>query len=181
MADGMSLGQLMQLSAWGLGLGTLFFSFFGQRVPRDFFLTIGLVACIGGDLAFVGFLLENDSREDGKKGNATMISLFVGFALLALYGLASQLWKYKEHGFVDDDDEEEAEGTEVERQAAAAAATAAGNAARPGVEPPELEAAERTRKQPKKALRDAAGGAAAAPAPAEGAAAAPAAAGRSLT
>ena len=24
MADGMNLGQLMQLSAWGLGLGTLF-------------------------------------------------------------------------------------------------------------------------------------------------------------
>ena len=166
MADGMNLGQLMQLSAWGLGLGTLFFAFFGQRVPRDFFLTIGLVACIGGDLAFVAFLMENDFSRDEEgpdgsgrrgKGNATMVSLFVGFALLALYGLSSQLWKYKEHGFVDDDDEED--GADAEHEAAAASATAAGNAARPGVEPPEEEAARARRAaaaKPAAALRDAA-------------------------
>jgi hypothetical protein len=168
MADGMNLGQLMQLSAWGLGLGTLFFAFFGQRVPRDFFLTIGLVACIGGDLAFVAFLMENDFSRDEEapdgsgrrsKGNATMVSLFVGFALLALYGLSSQLWKYKEHGFVDDDDDDE-DGADAEHRAAAASATAAGNAARPGVEPPEEAAARAARSaaaaKPAAALRDAA-------------------------
>jgi hypothetical protein len=151
MSDGMSLGQLMQVSAWGLGLGTLFFSFFGHARPRDFFLTIGLVACVAGNLAFIAFLAENDdggglggAREAGKKGNDTMVTLFGGLALFALYGLSVQLWKYKRDGFLDDedDDDDDAEEAEKKRRAAAAAATEAGRAARPGVEPPDEAAAE---------------------------------------
>ena len=158
----MSLGQLMQVAAWGLGLGTLFFAFFGQARPRDFFLAIGLVACIFGDLAFVAFLSENDGgigapRADGKRGNDTMVTLFVGLALFALYGLGSQLWKYKEQGFLDEeDDEEDAQDVEERRAAAAAAAVAAGNAARPGVAPPEEAAAPEARRgKAAKRIRDA--------------------------
>ena len=161
MAEGgMSINQLMQVSAWGLGLGTLFFAFFGQNRPRDFFLTIGLVACIAGDLAFVAFLAENEGgegapRADGRRGNETMTTLFVGFALFALYGLASQLWKYKEDGFLDDDEDDDEE-VEKQRAAAAEAATAAGRAARPGVAPPEEEQEGLPRRAGKAAaLRDA--------------------------
>jgi len=164
MADGMSMGQLMQASTWGLGFGTLFFSFFGHNRPRDFFLAIGLVACIGGNLAMIAFLAENDDggglgapREGGRKGNDTMVTLFACLALFALYGLCVQLWKYKEGGFLDDEDEADdaadAEEEEQKRRAAAAAATEAGRAARPGVAPPEEEEAARDEAERRRAAK----------------------------
>ena len=122
-SDSISVGSLMQLAAWGLGIGTSFFAIFGARVERDFFLTMGLIACILGDLAFAAFLSENASP-DGK-GNATMITLFLVLALLALYGLGSQLFKYKEGGCIDDEDDDDDEAQPGASGAAGAVVDAA--------------------------------------------------------
>lgn len=51
--DSLNMGQMMSISAVGLGLGTAFFSLFGIRADKDIFLMIGLVACVLGDFAFV--------------------------------------------------------------------------------------------------------------------------------
>ena len=61
----LSVGTLMQLSAWGLGIGTFFFAFTGIRFDKDFYLTMGLVACTLGDLAFAAFLSENNDEDFG--------------------------------------------------------------------------------------------------------------------
>jgi hypothetical protein len=34
MEGGITVGAMMQIGAWGLGLGTLFFAFFGIRADR---------------------------------------------------------------------------------------------------------------------------------------------------
>jgi len=122
MSGDLSMGALMQISAWGLGLGTCFFSLFGIRVARDFFLAMGLVACVLGDLAFAAFLTENEG--DGRS-NATMVTLFCCFAALAFYALLCQLYKYKEEGCMDDEEDDEEEAPAPEPAAAPAPAPAA--------------------------------------------------------
>jgi hypothetical protein len=113
--------QMTQIGAWGLGLGTLFFSLFGIRAEKDFFLMIGLVACVTGDVLFAFFLW--DQAEDGaSNSNDTAATFYLMLALLATYGIYCQFNKYRDEGCgldEDDDEEEEAEA------AAAAAARAA--------------------------------------------------------
>jgi len=103
----LSVGTLMQLSAWGLGIGTFFFAFAGIRFGKDFYLTMGLVACILGDLAFAAFLSENN--DEGSRKNDTFVAAFVALAFLSIYALFAQLYKFKEEGFGFEEDEEEDE------------------------------------------------------------------------
>ena len=146
MADGMamSVGQLMQVSAWGLGLGTLFFSAFGYNAGKDFFLTMGCVACVLGDLAFCAFLAENvvEQADGTTKANETFIAAFLALALVAFYGLLCQLSKYKEEGFgIDDDDDDEPPAADA---AAAAAGAATGATTGAGATPALANAAATT-------------------------------------
>jgi hypothetical protein len=103
----LSIGTLMQISAWGLGAGTFFFAFTGIRFNKDFYLTMGLVACTLGDLAFAAFLNENN--DDATRKNDTFVAAFIALAFLSVYALFVQLWKFKEEGFGFEEDEEEEE------------------------------------------------------------------------
>ena len=111
----LSIGTLMQLSAWGLGIGTFFFAFAGIRFGKDFYLTMGLVACILGDLAFAAFLSENN--DEGSRKNDTFVAAFIALAFLSIYALFVQLWKFKEEGFGFEEDEEEDEPAPAETPA----------------------------------------------------------------
>jgi hypothetical protein len=103
----LSVGTLMQLSAWGLGIGTFFFAFTGIRFDKDFYLTMGLVACTLGDLAFAAFLSENN--DEATRKNDTFVAAFIALAFLSVYALFVQLWKFKEEGFGFEEEEEEEE------------------------------------------------------------------------
>jgi hypothetical protein len=115
----------MQVAAWGLGLGTAFFSFFGIRTSKDFFLMMGLVACTLGDVAFAIFLWDQEA--EGGKNNDTMATLYLGLAALSVYGIYCQFQMYREEGCGlddDDDDDEEEEGDAAAGQTNAAPAPA---------------------------------------------------------
>jgi len=126
----LSVGTLMQLSAWGLGAGTFFFAFTGIRFDKDFYLTMGLVACTLGDLAFAAFLSENN--DEATRKNDTFVAAFIALAFLSVYALFVQLWKFKEEGFGFEEEEEEEvkpEETETAPQPAAPAAAIENNTA----------------------------------------------------
>ena len=122
----------MQLSAWGLGAGTFFFAFTGIRFDKDFYLTMGLVACTLGDLAFAAFLSENN--DEATRKNDTFVAAFIALAFLSVYALFVQLWKFKEEGFGFEEEEEDTEEvkpeeTETAPQPAAPAAAIENNTA----------------------------------------------------
>lgn len=117
--------QMTQIGAWGLGLGTAFFSLFGIRAGKDIFLMIGLVACVVGDVMFAFFLWDQDA--DGMGGsNDTAATFFLMLALLSMYAIYCQFEQYREEGCGDDDEDEDEEEELAARQAAAATAAARG-------------------------------------------------------
>ena len=104
-----TVGSIMNVAAYGLGIGTLFFSFFGIRAERDFFLMMGLVACIVGDTIFAFYLFDQGDEEEGRN-NDTLGTLYVMFTLLAVYATYCQFEQFREPGCMaddEDDDEEE--------------------------------------------------------------------------
>ena len=79
-----------QFGAWGLGLGTAFFAFFGIKAERDFFLVIGLICCAVGNVTLAWFLAEQEGKH-----NETFIALYALLTLLSLYALYCQLDQYR--------------------------------------------------------------------------------------
>jgi hypothetical protein len=71
MDGSLTVGQLMNVAVWGLGLGTAFFSLFGIRAEKDVFLLTGLLACLLGNIALCLFLLDQDGAN-----NDTLVTLF---------------------------------------------------------------------------------------------------------
>jgi len=134
MEGAITVGAVMQIGAWGLALGTLFFGTLGIRAERDFFLVMGCMCCAFGDLVFAYYLWEQpaSASDDGSGeevvgsvwggGNDTMVTVYLVAAAYALYGLVRQLNEYRLNGFMDDEDEE---GEEEEEEGQAAARPAA--------------------------------------------------------
>lgn len=154
--EGLTTGQMTNAAAWGLGIGTAFFSFAALRDDRDFFLCVGLVSCVIGNLVF-GYYLFNQ-RAGG--ANETMVTLYVVLALTAIYAFVHQLKMYKEKGFADSDDEDEDDEEEEEEatpagKPAADAAQLAGGAARPALPSPEAVQAAAAKRQQRAAAEDA--------------------------
>jgi hypothetical protein len=129
MDGGLTIGQLTQIGAWGLGVGSVFFSTMGIRADKDYFLCLGLVACILADFGFAVFLADQgaagEDAYDGEggsgalgmfgivKSNETIVTIYVLLALLSVYGLACQLDMYREEGCGFDEDDEEEEETQA--------------------------------------------------------------------
>jgi hypothetical protein len=105
MSD-LTISTVMNLAAYGLGLGTVFFSFFGIRADRDFFLMMGLVACTVGDTLFAFYLWEQGDEEAGRN-NDTMATVFIMLGLLAVYAIYCQFESFRENGCSDEEDEED--------------------------------------------------------------------------
>jgi hypothetical protein len=132
MEGGITVGAVMQLGAWGLALGTLFFGTLGIRADRDFFLVMGCMCCAFGDAVFAYYLWEQQpgagSGDEGDGdgavgsvwggGNDTMVTVYLVGCAYAAYGLLCQLNEYRLHGLHDDDEEAEAEA-EAEAEGAA--------------------------------------------------------------
>ena len=103
----MNMGQIANLGAWGLGLGSLFFGFVGIRADKDFFLMLGLICCIFGDIGFTFFLMD----QEGETNNETMITIFVLLTLMCFYAGWVQWWKFRTEGCGDDEDVDGGEDT----------------------------------------------------------------------
>ena len=121
--EGWTVSQAMSLAAVLLTAGTVFFSALAIYAERDFFLMLGLVACVAGNCAFAFYLWEQ-----GVEGEFTdaLLANFGCMVLLSLYAMWVQFEQWREHG-VDAPDAEEGEEGE-----AAAAAVAAPAAKQPG-------------------------------------------------
>ena len=122
MADGWTVAQAMAGAAVLLSAGTLFFSSLGILAERDFFLLLGLVACVAGCAAFAFYLWEQ-----GVQGEYTdaLVANFVCLALLALYAIGCQFEGWRARGLDSGEEGEEEEGeagggAEVEGAAAQA-------------------------------------------------------------
>lgn len=103
-----TVGQIMNVAAYGLGLGTLFFSFFGIRAERDFFLMMGLVACVVGDTLFAFYLWDQGDENEGRN-NDTLATLYVLLTFLAIYAVYCQFESFRENGCMDEEEDEEDE------------------------------------------------------------------------
>jgi len=113
---GLTTAQFSNIAAWGLGVGTAFFSFFGLKDDRDFFLVMGLLCCLSGNLVFAFFLW--DQNPTGSGANETLVTLYLVLAAASLYALYAQFSMFREKGCGDDDREdsdaeEEAMGQEA--------------------------------------------------------------------
>lgn len=127
--DNLSVGQLSQIGAWGLMLGNAFFGFLGLRAEKDFFLMLGLVCCVMGNVGFVMFLMD----QEGEANNETFVTIYILLTIFALYAMYAQWSRWREEGCAEEDDEEEEEPAEDEaaaqqRMAAAARAQATNQA-----------------------------------------------------
>lgn len=118
--DGWTVSQAMSLAAVLLTAGTVFFSALAIYAERDFFLMLGLVACVAGNCAFAFYLWEQ-----GVEGESTdaLLANFGCMVLLSLYAMWVQFEQWREYG-VDAQDAEEGE-EDGEEAAAVVAAPAA--------------------------------------------------------
>jgi hypothetical protein len=101
---GLTTAQFSNIAAWGLGVGTAFFSFFGLKDDRDFFLVMGLLCCLSGNLVFAFFLW--DQNPTGSGANETLVTLYLVLAAASLYALYAQFSMFREKGCGDDDSED---------------------------------------------------------------------------
>lgn len=126
--DNLSVGQLSQIGAWGLMLGNAFFGFLGLRAEKDFFLMLGLVCCVMGNVGFVMFLMD----QEGEANNETFVTIYILLTIFALYAMYAQWSRWREEGCAEEDDEEEEpaedEAAAQQRMAAAARAQATNQA-----------------------------------------------------
>ena len=114
----------MTLAAVLLSLGTFFFSALGIFAERDFFLMLGLVACVAGCGAFAFYLWEQ-----GVTGEATdaLVANFMCLLLLSLYAISCQFEGWREHGLASGEEEDGVVEEEEEEEAAPAVREKADN------------------------------------------------------
>ena len=98
--------QVMNVAAVGIALGTFMFTWAGIYLERDWFLMMGLVACILGNLAFMAYLV--DQGVPGERNDST-IALFACFTVAAFYGVYAQCCEWYEEGYVEEEGEAESE------------------------------------------------------------------------
>jgi hypothetical protein len=108
--EGWTVAQAMSIAAVLLTAGTLFFSALALFAERDFFLMLGLVACVAGNVAFAFYLWEQ-----GVEGEFTdaLVANFGCMVLLSLYAICAQFEQWREHGLdaaLEEGDAEEEEG-----------------------------------------------------------------------
>lgn len=101
MDGGLSIGTLMNYSALGLVLGTLFFASMGIAADRDFFLVLGLCTTALGDAGFAFWLWDQAPARNDEHA-----TLYVCLAALSVYALCVQFEKYREGGCEDADVDE---------------------------------------------------------------------------
>jgi hypothetical protein len=128
MSDPLNLttGQLANLGAYGLVLGTAFFVWLGLREERDFFLMMGLMCTLLGNLVFAGYLWDQDPAESGAGAsggsilggaNETMVTLYLCLAVASVFGLKRQFDEYREKGWnIDSDDEDDSDGEDEKKK-----------------------------------------------------------------
>eukprot|EP01138_Halocafeteria_seosinensis_P009033 gb/GECG01009232.1/.p1 GENE.gb/GECG01009232.1/~~gb/GECG01009232.1/.p1 ORF type:complete len:169 (+),score=24.78 gb/GECG01009232.1/:1-507(+) len=103
--EGWTRGELVNKLALGLIAGTVILVWLAITQKRDFFLLVGTLGCVFGNLMFVAVL-----RQDAL--NQYWIVLFILLALVSLYGLIAQFSKFRRDGFVTDSEEEEGDEDE---------------------------------------------------------------------
>jgi hypothetical protein len=84
-------GEVMNVAALGLVVGTLFFTTFGINTERDFFLLLGLCTTTVGNLCFAAFLWG----EAPEKNNEHAV-FYCCLAALSAFGVYAQFQKYRE-------------------------------------------------------------------------------------
>ena len=94
--------QLMNVASLGIGFGSFVFTWAGIYLDRDWFLMMGLVACILGNIAFIMYL--TDQGVPGER-NDTFIAIFSCFAAMSMYGVYSQCCEWYEEGEVEEESE----------------------------------------------------------------------------
>ena len=84
-------GEVMNVAAFGLVVGTLFFTTFGINTERDFFLLLGLCTTTIGNICFAAFLWG----EAPVKNNEHAV-FYCCLAALSAFGVYAQFQKYRE-------------------------------------------------------------------------------------
>jgi hypothetical protein len=124
--EGLTVAGAMSMAAVLLTAGTLFFSSLALYAERDFWLMLGLVACVAGNVSFAFYLWEQ-----GVEGEYTdaLVANFGCMVLLSLYAMWVQFEQWREFGLGEPEDEE-VDGEE-EGRVGGGAQGYAGGAARP--------------------------------------------------
>lgn len=98
--DSVTVSGAMNASAMGIGIGTFLFAWLGIWLQRDWFLMMGLLACILGNVAFTTYLWEQGVP--GER-NDTVVALFCCLTMLTLYAVYCQCVEWYEEGPVVDE------------------------------------------------------------------------------
>lgn len=131
MAISLTTGTASSAAAWGLGIGTAFYTYASLWDERDFFLVMGNIACLSGNVAFAIFLWNQDETGEGG-ANETLVTLYLVLAAASCYALLYQLNLYRLRGLFDEDGADE--GGEAEDDGGARPAQAAPKRAPPVVD-----------------------------------------------
>ena len=101
--EGWTIAQAMSVAAVLLTGGTVLFSALAIYAERDFFLMLGLVACVAGNAAFAFYLWEQ-----GVEGEFTdaLVANFGCMVLLSLFAIGVQFEGYRELGMGEEEDKE---------------------------------------------------------------------------
>lgn len=145
--DGLTNGQVTTIAAWGLVIGTAFFSFCALRDDRDFFLMMGLLCCTIGNIIFAFYLYEQNPTGGGG-ANETMVALYGMLAALSVYALGHQWNMYRLYGFNEDSDDEDSDSDD--ETGPAPAGKPAGPTRTPGALPAPAAAAGKAKKDKEK-------------------------------
>jgi hypothetical protein len=100
--DSVTVSGAMNASAMGIGIGTFLFAWLGIWLQRDWFLMMGLLACILGNVAFTTYLWEQGVP--GER-NDTVVALFCCLTMLTLYAVYCQCVEWFEEGPMVDENE----------------------------------------------------------------------------
>jgi hypothetical protein len=100
----LTTGSLINFSAVGLLVGTLFFASLGIGADRDFFLMLGLCATTLGDAGFAYYLWDQAYVNNDEYG-----TLFACLAVVSVYAICVQFEKFREDGCDDGEREFDAD------------------------------------------------------------------------
>lgn len=100
----LTTGSLINFSALGLLVGTLFFASLGIGADRDFFLMLGLCATTLGDAGFAYYLWDQAYVNNDEYG-----TLFACLAVVSVYAICVQFEKFREDGCDDGEREFDAD------------------------------------------------------------------------
>jgi hypothetical protein len=124
--EGMSAAGLLSAAAWGLSLSTLAFGSLGIHAEKDFFIMMGLISVLLGDVVFA-FYMQDQGSQLGTDPSV-IVTIFGCLALFALYAIGCQFTLWREEGCPRASEaeleEERLQEEEEERQQQAAAAAA---------------------------------------------------------